>query len=307
MKVLVLGAGAVGGYYGARLIEGGADVTFLVRPQRAALLAARGLVVRSEAAPFERPVSTVESVSTDQRFDAVLLTCKTYDLGAAMDAIAPAVQRGAVVVPLLNGIGAYDALDARFGRASVLGGVAYIATMLEKHGDIVQFGNVDHFIVGARDPGQTALAESVHAAMAGPGPRTLSTRIEQDLWDKWVTVGTAAAVTCLMRGNVDEILASDDGRRVMVDAMAESRAVAAASGFALSAATVATMEGRLLDPQLAWAASMRRDIAQGAKRLEVDIVGDLLRRADAAGIDAPMFRAAHAHLLVYELQMKRAA
>ncbi len=312
MKILVLGAGAIGGYYGARLIEGGADVTFLVRPKRAAQLAARGLVVRSEVAPFASPVSTVAAVDAavdpSARYEVVLLTCKTYDLDGAIDAIAPAVEAGAVVLPLLNGLAVYDVLDRRFGKDRVMGGVAYIATMLAPDGDIAQFGAVDQFVVGARTDGQRALAARVHGAMAGSaGGRTLSDAIEQELWNKWVTVSTAAAMTCLMRGLVSEILAAEDGARLMKGAIAESLAVAAAAGFPLSEATVEQLEGRLLDRRLAWAASMMRDIGQGAPRIEVDIVGDLLRRADGFGQDAPLFCAAYVHLQVYEAQRKKTA
>ena len=306
MKILVLGAGAVGGYYGARLIEGGADVTFLVRPKRAARIAERGLVVTSEAQAFAQPVKTIESVSSSDRFDVVLLTCKTYDLDSAIASIAPAVEAGAVVLPLLNGLAVYDVLDARFGRDRVMGGVVYVATMLDRDGDIQHFGLVDEFVVGARTEGQRALAADVHAAMArSPGGRKLSDRIDQDFWNKWVTVSTAAAITCLMRGLVSEIVASESGLRVMKAAIGESLAVAEASGYALSDATIAQMQGRLLNPQLDWAASMMRDIGQGAPRIEVDIVGDMLKRAEGFGQDAPMFRAAHAHLQVYELQQRK--
>ena len=305
MKILVLGAGAIGGYYGARLIEGGADVTFLVRPKRATQLSAHGLVVRSDVAPFTRAVQSVQAIDASSRYDVVLLTCKTYDLPGAMDAIAPAVEAGARVLPLLNGLVVYDTLDARFGRQSVMGGVAYIATMLARDGDIVHFGDSDRFVVGARTAGQHALATAVHAAMRGPGGRTLSEDIDQEFWNKWVIVSTAAAMTCLFRGLVSEIVASDGGEHVMRSAMRESLAVAAASGHPLSTTTIQQMEDRLLNPELEWAASMMRDIGQGAPRIEVDIVGDMLKRADGFGQDAPLFRAAYVHLQVYERQQQK--
>ncbi|MEO8935488.1 MAG: 2-dehydropantoate 2-reductase [Burkholderiaceae bacterium] len=309
MKILVLGAGAIGGYYGARLIEAGMDVTFLVRPARAAMLAERGLVIRSDGAPANIAVKTVEHVDASPAFDVVLLTCKTYDLDAAMDAIAPAVDGGAVVLPLLNGLAVYERLDARFGADRVLGGVTYIATMLEKGGDVVHFGAVDRIVVGARSPAQRALAERFHAALAGSaGVRTLAVDIEQALWDKWMTVATAAAITCLMRGTVGEIMQAADGPGVMRQAIGESRAIAAASGHALSDATVRQIEGLLLNLKFDWSASMMRDIAQGAPRIEADgIVGDLVRRATAVGVDAPMLRAAFVHLQVYQLQQAKKA
>jgi 2-dehydropantoate 2-reductase len=302
MKILVLGAGAIGGYYGARLLEGGADVTFLVRPGRAKALAERGLVVKSEHGDVARKVRTVEH-SGDERFDVVLLTSKTYDLPSAIDAIAPAVDAGAIVLPLLNGLAVYDVLDARFGRAKVAGGAVYIATMLGKDGTIAHMGTMDRFVVGPRDASQAALTEAIHAAIAGSrGEREHSPKIEHELWNKWVTVCAGAAVTCLLRGNVGEIMSSTSGERVLRDGLAETRAVAAASGFPMPAPMVAAIDTRMTDPASAWQASMARDIAQGAPRIERDIVADMLRRADGFGIAAPVLRAADAHLAVYQKQ-----
>jgi 2-dehydropantoate 2-reductase len=307
MKILVLGAGAIGGYYGARWIEGGADVTFLVRPKRAAHLAANGLVIRSEIGPFAAAVKTVEHVTAAERFDVVLLTCKTYDLASAMDAIAPAVEAGAKVLPLLNGLAVYDALDARFGQEQVLGGVCYIATMLEKSGGIVHMGAVDRLIVGARVASQRDLASKVYDAIDKKvGVRVLSDDIAQDFWDKWATVCTAAAVNSLMRGTVAEIMRTKDGRAVMQRAMKETQAVASASMHPLSAQTIRQMEALLLDPTREWGASMMRDIGQGMPKIEADgIVGDMLSRADGFGIDAPVLRAAFVHLQVYEIQQDK--
>src|SRR5690348_16095625 len=101
MRILVLGAGAIGGYYGGRLAEGGADVTFLVRPRRAQQLAARGLVVRSPVGDIGRPVKTVLAGEVREPVDLALLSCKAYDLDSAVAAIAPALGPHSAVLPLL--------------------------------------------------------------------------------------------------------------------------------------------------------------------------------------------------------------
>ncbi|APW36317.1 2-dehydropantoate 2-reductase [Rhodoferax koreense] len=314
MKILVLGAGAIGGYYGARLLQAGADVTFLVRPARAARLAADGLVVRSELGDVRQTVKTVQTLQgmAPDAFDLVLLTCKGYDLPSAMDAIAPAVAGGAAVLPLLNGLKAYERLDARFGRDKVLGGIAVVATMLEKNGDIIHFGSLERLTIGARSPTQAELVQRIHALAAKddrrPGARVLTTAVEQALWNKWAMLCAAAATCCLMRGTVGEIMHTADGNALMRQTMAECGAVAAASGHGLDEATLQQMEARLLDPTSNWAASMMRDIAQGARQLEADdVVGDMLHRADGFGIAAPMLRAAYCHLQVYMAQRQAAA
>ncbi|ODV44422.1 ketopantoate reductase [Cupriavidus sp. UYMMa02A] len=304
MKILVLGAGAMGGYYGARLIEAGADVTFLVRPGRAQALERDGLTVRSELGDFRGPVRTVLVSQGDAQYDIVLLACKAYDLADAIRAISPAVGPGTAVLPLLNGIGAYDQLDQCFGKARVLGGVSYIATTLAADGTILHAGRGDRLLVGARAPQASALAADFHAlASQSAGTRELSDAIGQELWNKWAMIAAGAVMTCLMRGTVGDIMKTQDGRRLMLEAMAECHTVAQLCGHAIPAPVAAAVQGRLLDNSSTWAASMMRDIVQGAPRIEADaIVGDLIARAAAHGCDLPLSRMAFCHLQVYEGQ-----
>ncbi len=303
MKILVLGAGGMGGYYGARLIEAGADVTFLVRPARAEVLAHHGLRVQSGLGDYRGKVKTVVADDPGTGYDLILLACKSYDLDAAMDAIAHvAVAGGTAVLPLLNGLSAYDKLDRRFGRDRVLGGVSYIATTLAPDGSISHAGRADKLLVGARAPQAQGLAADFHRLVSRtPGIRGLSSNIEQELWNKWVMVAAGAMMTCLMRGTVGDILKTRDGRRLMEQAIDECGAVAALHGHPVPDRMDVEMRDRLLDETSTWAASMRRDIAQGARRIEADaIVGDLVAYAEAAGRELPLGRIAYCHLQVYQ-------
>src|SRR4051812_25444285 len=142
MKILVLGAGAVGGYFGGRLVEAGADVTFLVRPGRAAQLAKSGLVVKSLFGDVTKPVKTVGAAAEGGPYEIVLLTCKAYDLESAISAIAPAVDAGAAVLPLLNGMAHLDILERRFGAGKVLGGLCFVAATLTPTGEVHQLGDL---------------------------------------------------------------------------------------------------------------------------------------------------------------------
>lgn len=307
MKVLILGAGAMGGYFGARLVEVGIDIAFLVREGRAALLSRSGLVINSELGNFRQQVATVSSASTDGHIDLVLLACKAYDLPAAIDAIAPVVDAGACVLPLLNGMSVYEQLDTRFGRERVLGGVAYIATSLNAKGEIDHEGGMDKLIVGARHASQSDLAAGfVEKLSRGPGVRELSAQVEQDLWDKWVMLAAGAALTCLMRANVGQIMATVYGTKLMTKAIDECANVARASGHPLSEGTIGKIRSRLLDRNSQWAASMMRDIAVRATNLEVDsIIGDMARRAESLRIPALLIETAHSHLQAYLLTSKR--
>jgi 2-dehydropantoate 2-reductase len=307
VKILILGAGAIGGYYGARLIEAGADVTFLVRPQRQALMQKQGLIVESALGNFAQPVKTVTADAVTADFDLVLLTCKTYDLTQAMDAIAPAMHAESKILPFLNGIHAYDALDARFGKYRVIGGVAYIATTLTPEGHVVHQGKNDVVLVGHRSAETQAAAKIFYDFFAqSAGVRKLADDIGQALWDKWVMITAGAAMCCLMRGTVKDILATQDGRSLMEQAMQECAAVAQHAGHALAPATTDSMRALLLDAASPWAASMMRDIRQGATRLEADeVVGDMLKRATQFGSDAALIRAAYCHLQVYAGQQQQ--
>ncbi|MGO4330315.1 2-dehydropantoate 2-reductase [Cupriavidus sp. 2TAF22] len=305
MKILVLGAGAMGGYYGGRLQQAGADVTFLVRPRRAEVLARDGLVVRSELGDIRTAVKTVQAGDVGPDYDLVLLACKTYDLESAMQALGPALDErgnGTAILPLVNGLRAYETLDARYGRERVLGGVSYIATTLEAGGAVVHQGAGDRLVVGARAEAAQPLARAFHElAAATPGTRELSANVDQALWNKWVMIASGALMTCLMRGTVGEIVKTDDGRALMQQAMDECATVARLSGHALPEPVHKAMVERLLDANSPWAASMMRDIAQGAPRLEArDIVGDMASRAERFGHAVPLVRTAYAHLQVYE-------
>lgn len=304
MKILIVGAGAIGGYYGARLLEAGADVTFLVRPRRAAQLREQGLQVKSELGDFTGPVRTVQSAGLAAGYDLVLLSSKTYDLDAALRDIAPAMDNSTAILPFLNGMSVYDTLDARYGRDRVLGGVAVIATMLAQDGSIRHLGTQDIVQVGARSQAAHPLAQAFHALISqSPGNRVLSPDIEHALWVKWTMLASGALMNCLMRGTLADILSTRDGRALMKQAMAECLAVAAAEGHVLSGDDVQRLETRLLDATSTWAASMMRDIAQGAPRLEADaIVGDLIVRAERHGVEVPLIRTSYCHLQVYAHQ-----
>lgn len=309
MKILVVGAGAIGGYYGARLIEAGADVSFLVRPKRAAQLASQGLEVTSELGDFSAPVTAVTRADLRPTYDLIVLSCKAYDLNAAMDDIQDAVGPATGILPFLNGLSAYDELDTRFGRDHVLGGVAYIAVTLDPQGVVRHAGDTDTVVTGARSEATVPAADRFHALIAqSPGTRMLSPDVSAALWNKWVMLASGALMNCLMRGTVGEILSTDEGPVLMKQAMAECIAVAAAEGHTLSGADVSRIEARLLDARSTWAASMMRDIAAGATRLEARaIVGDMLTRAKRLGLDSPLTRAAYCHLQVYEAQQKKEA
>ena len=300
MKILVLGAGGIGGYFGGRLAQAGADVTFLVRPKRAAQIAAHGLVIESPNGNAIVAAKTVTADSVKPEYDFVLFTCKAYDLDSAMDAIAPAMAGGCVVVPMLNGIAHLERLDARFGKASVMGGTCQINVTLGPDGTVKHMEPLNRLTFGERDGTESPRAKAFAAELAKTSiDATLSTTIEQDMWEKLMFLSVLAAVTCLFRGNIAEVLAAPGGRESIERALAANVAIVTRCAAAPRAAIVEWARGRLLTPGPA-ASSMLRDVERG-NPVEADhIVGFMLRRARELGVDDGILSLAYAHLKTYE-------
>jgi len=301
LKILVLGAGGIGGYFGGRLAEAGADVTFLVRPQRRERIATEGLRIESPLGNAVLRVKTVLAADVRAGYDLVLFTCKAYDLDSAMDSIAPAMAGRCVVVPLLNGLAHFERLDARFGRERVLGGTCQINATLRADGTVVHGDRLQRLLFGARHPGQAAAARAFGAALATTRIEwTESPDIEQDLWEKIVFLCALASTTCLFRGNVREIVAAPGGREAMERALAANAEIARREGRAPRPEMLEFARARLTDPQGLWSASMLRDLESGG-RVEADhIVGWMLERARAHAIDDTILSLAYTHLKAYE-------
>ncbi len=303
-RFLVLGAGAVGGYFGGRLAKSKADVTFLVRPARAAALNERGLVVESPMGDLQLPIRVATADTLSGVFDTVLLTAKAYDLDQAIAAIRPAVGPGTAILPVLNGLGHLDMLDAVFGPERVLGGVAYIAATLTAEGTIRHLNRVHGIAFGERSGAVSRRVEAIAGAFAStPVDASISGNILLDMWEKFVMISSLAGMNCLMRGSVGDILAADEGESLMLELLAECQAVAAASGFPAREEHREQCRAMLTEPGSNFSASMRRDLEAGLRTEGDQVLGDMLRRARAKGIDAPLLRTTVCHLQVHERRL----
>ena len=308
MRILVIGAGATGGYFGGRLLESGQDVSFLVRAKRAEQLARLGLVIRSSLGDAVLPSPpTVQAGALREPFDLILLSCKAYHLPQAIEDMAPAVGPQTMILPLLNGMRHLDLLDAHFGADRVLGGQCVIAATLDAEGAVRHLNQSHGLTFGERDGTRSERVERVAQSMANARfePR-LSTTILQDMWDKWVFLASLAGITCLMRAPVGDIVAAPGGLQATVQLLDDCRSVAARNGHAPTDAVLARAHAMLTEAGSALSASMMRDLEQGGL-IEADhVVGDLLARGDASEGALPMLRVAYAHLKAYEVRRSRA-
>ncbi len=306
MRILVLGAGAVGGYFGGRLAEAGRDITFLLRPQRAAVIAARGLVIQSPAGGAVLPVKVAAAGDAAVGGDLVLLACKAYDLDGAITAIEGPMRQGAVVLPLLNGLGHVERLRAAFGADRVIGGMCQILATLGADGAVKHLDKMARLVYG-RFADQVAqdrhadLMTALDQAMTGANfGSKRSEPIEQSLWDKWVMLATMAGITGLMRGSIGEVMATTDGRTLIEAFLGETIAVATAAGYGPSETYLDNIRKIILTPGSSAKASLLRDIERGGRSEGAHLIGDLLRRAQGFGLETPLLRVANCHLQIYE-------
>ena len=247
MRILVVGAGAIGGYFGGRMLQAGRDVTFLVRPRRAAELADAGLVIKSPNGDVTlKNPPTVQADKLSEKFDVVLLSCKAFDLDDAIKSFAPAVGPQTAIVPLLNGMLHLDVLDRKFGGERVLGGLCAIAVTLNDKREVVQLQPMQSLNFGERDGKRSERVRAIAEVMAsGNFGAVASEHIIQEMWEKWVFLASLAASTCLMRTSVGTILAAPGGRDFILGMLDECSAVATAQGYAPRAPFLERTRGML--------------------------------------------------------------
>jgi len=306
VRILVVGAGAIGGYFGGRLLEAGRDVTFLVRPRRAAELARTGLVIESPLGDVAVPaLPTITADALRESFDLILLSCKAYDLPRAADDVAAAVGPGTAILPLLNGMRHLDFLATRFGGQHVLGGLCLISTTLGLDGRILHLNNFHVLTFGELQGARSARADAIASTLAGARFEAhLSETIVRDMWEKWVFIATGAGITCLMRAAVGDLVAAG-AADLATDLLDECAAIATRAGFPPRREALDRSRRMFTAAGSPLTASMLRDVERGA-RVEADyVLGDLLARAGAAAGDRSMLRIAYAHLKAYEARRAR--
>ena len=310
MRTLVLGAGATGGFFGGRMLQAGRDVTFMVRPARAAALARTGLVIRGPSGEVTIPnPPTVTAASPGGGYDVVILGCKAYDLDPAMNDLAGAIAPQTAILPVLNGMRHLDALIARFGDDRVIGGLCQIAATLTPDGAIVQMGDMKaNLVFGERAGGMSERVRSIAEEMQGADfASRASDNILQEMWEKWVLLATLGGATCLMRATVGDIVLAG-AADITLGLLDECVAIATESGFPPREERLKHNRMFLAASGSPMTASMMRDIEAG-NRIEADhILGDLLaRKPGGAGGegDRSLLRIAYAHTRAYEARRAR--
>ncbi|EJF89098.1 ketopantoate reductase family protein [Bartonella tamiae] len=301
-RILVLGAGAVGGYFGGRLAENGHDVTFLVRQNRQAQLERDGLLIESPSGQAKLKVRAMTQDQLKEFYDFVFLTPKAYDLDSAIESIRPACGADTVIFPILNGMAHMERLNAVFGRNQVMAGCVVIQATLGADGVVHHLNSDALGFFGAQDGGVDGRASSF--ANLFEGAKGLKVRAVdnamQRMWDKWVRLATLAGMTCLMRANVGEITRVQGGEAQMMECLRCNNLVATAEGYPLDLEKIDETKTFLVNPHSKTTASMLRDIESGKPTEGDQILGDMVQRAVKYGLNHPILELAYTHVKAYE-------
>lgn len=306
MRILVVGAGATGGYFGARLAQAGQDVTFLLREKRAHAVQQDGLTIHSPHGDFHFQPNVLQASQLTGPYDLILLTVKSFGLEAAMKDIAPVVGENTMVMPVLNGMKHMETLSLRFGEHALIGGLCKINATLDADGHIHQMTPMHQIIYGELSGEKTERILKVDEAFQRADiDAVLSETIITDLWEKWLLLSSLGAITCSMRGNIGQVASAPGGTEFAQAIVTEALTTMKAFGYAERAAAVAKVRESVTDKNSPQTSSMYRDMTQGNPVEADQIIGDLVERATRVGINIPLLQAAYTHLYVYQEKLKQ--
>jgi len=301
VKFLVVGAGAVGGYFGGRLLEKGADVTFLVREGRMRNLQEKGLVIHSDYGNATLSPKTIIAGEEVEPYDVILLSTKAYHLDNAIDDVRPYVGENTMVIPLLNGMAHYNKLDEQFGKEKVIGGLCYIEATLDSEGAVIQKGPLHMLVYGERSGQESERIIKLAVALKGTkADFQLSSTIIEDLWHKYLFIATMSGITTLMRAPIGPICKHPSGMETIKQLTKEIIDVMNVAGAPISNELETIQMEKIANLAPEMKSSMQRDMEKGLPVEADHLHGYLLEIAKTADLPVPVLEAVYANLKIYE-------
>ncbi|MEB1806404.1 MAG: 2-dehydropantoate 2-reductase [Bacillaceae bacterium] len=304
MNVLILGAGAVGGYFGGRLVENGVDVTFLVREKRQEQLKQHGLVIKSIHGDLQLEPKTLVSGQEVKPFDVIIIATKAQHLEVAIKSLEPYVGPATTIIPLLNGISHIYRLQEAFGNEKVVGGFCFIETTLNDLGHVIQTSKSHQLTFGELDGRRSSRIERLQQLFSETiASFKVSENILQDMWHKYLFITTLSGITTLMRSSIGPILEVQGGEKLTLQLFNETASIMRAANAPIAADIVDKQMTIMKKQHYTMKASMLRDIEKGIT-IEADhLQGYLLTLAEQFHLDVPLLRIIYHHLKVYEINV----
>ena len=303
MKILVVGAGAVGGYFGGRLLEKGEDVTFLVREKRKNQLAETGLVIKSDHGDAILKPKLLVSGEKVEAYDVILLSMKAYHLDAAVEDFRSYVGENTIIVPLLNGMAHMEKLHAAFHESNVIGGLCFVESTLDEQGAIVQTSPIHDLVFGELSARKTERMEKlVHTFSGTKANFVLSEDIGQAMWHKYLFIATLAGVTTLFRSPIGPIREDEFGSATIKQTLEEVAGIMKSAEAPLAENIADVNWEKLHSIGAGMKSSMQRDMEKGVSVEAEHFYGYLLEIAKERGVSAPTLEKIYANLRIYEGQ-----
>ncbi|MFE8698912.1 ketopantoate reductase family protein [Cytobacillus sp. FJAT-53684] len=300
MRILVVGAGAIGGYFGGRLMEKGEDVTFLVREKRKQQLDQDGLVIESVYGDLKLKPKTLLSGENAGSFDVILVSTKSYQLNGAMESFRSYVSENTMILPLLNGYAYLDKLLSEFGEERVLGGLCFIEATLDSSGKILQTSPAHDLVFGERSGEKTERILKLQDSFSGTKASfTLSENIEQEMWNKYLFITTVAGITSLFRSPIGPILEQEHGLKTIQKLLNETAAIMKEIKAPIDINIEETQLKRIIGLSYGMKSSLQRDMEKQQPTEADHFFGYFLQHAAEKGIEAPVLSAIYANLTVY--------
>ena len=303
MTVLIVGAGATGGYIGERLIAAGRDVTFLVHQQTLARLTASGLRLRRGTDVDATDVKALTAAELNTTYDVIVVAVRTGAVESAIDDFGSAVGEVTTVVPIMNGMRHLSELTAAFGPHRVLGAATRLVASMSADGTIeVVVPGID-MQIGLLDGGDRDALEATRAEFEVPD---IAVKIRDNvvgaMWEKFAFITSTAVLTCLVGNEIGPIARADGGIDLGRRVLAEVSSIAAAEGYPLTGAARTGMDTMFTDPSSAFGPSMFRDMRAG-RPIEIAVLEDLAARARTHQLDTPLLDAS---MVVIDVHNRRA-
>ena len=300
MKILVLGVGGIGGFFGAHLDIIGEDVTFLVRQKRKALVKKNGIKIKSSFGNFNIQPKLITKEKLKPIYDVILLTCKSYDLDQVINDLAVIKNKG-LIIPLLNGKTHIERLEKTFNKKDIYGGVAYISSNIDKGGIINHVGQNMKITFGSRFGINSNLSKEFYKRCKKSKFKiALSNNINQEIWEKWIFIATLAGATTLFKTSLDKINVSKEGKKFILDLFHECSEISKLNGFEIREEVKKNHEAYFVNPNSKVKASMLIDMEKKSFTEHHHIFKELIHLGEKNNFESVILKTIYLNMLVYE-------
>ena len=300
MKVLILGIGGLGGFFGAHLQKTNCDVTFLVTDKTKKLVSETGIKILSDFGNFKINPILITKKSLKINYDVIIISCKAYHLDEAIADLKP-TQKNAIIIPLLNGQAHISKLEKAFKRENVFGGVAHVSSNTTSPGEIKHVGKIKRLTFGSRYEANKNIANEFYQLCRKADFQTmLSDNIDQDIWEKWIFIATIAGATTLFQTSIDNISKKPNGKIFIQNLWNECINISKENGYELRAEAKSLHEDLLFKSDVPFKASMLVDMEKKLMTEHEHIFFEFIKLGKKKKLNTSLLETCHLNMSIYE-------